>query len=94
MQPLPQTRRKALLRQSSINLEPIGVVGLITQWNWPMNQIALKVIPALLAGCTCVLKPSEESPLNEVGCRLWHAGSGVGDGVGRFRIGNSAVSGL
>jgi aldehyde dehydrogenase (NAD+) len=44
--------------------EPIGVVGLITPWNWPMNQIALKVIPALLAGCTCVLKPSEESPLN------------------------------
>lgn len=47
-----------------IVLEPIGVVGLITPWNWPMNQIALKVIPALLAGCTCVLKPSEEAPLN------------------------------
>ena len=45
-------------------LEPIGVVGLITPWNWPMNQIALKAIPAILAGCTCVLKPSEESPLN------------------------------
>ena len=45
-------------------LEPIGVVGLITPWNWPMNQIALKVIPAILAGCTCVLKPSEESPLD------------------------------
>jgi aldehyde dehydrogenase (NAD+) len=49
-----------------IALEPIGVVGLITPWNWPMNQIALKVIPALLAGCTCVLKPSEESPLNAI----------------------------
>jgi aldehyde dehydrogenase (NAD+) len=47
-----------------IILEPIGVVGLITPWNWPMNQIALKAIPAILAGCTCVLKPSEESPLN------------------------------
>ncbi|MCU0800352.1 MAG: aldehyde dehydrogenase family protein [Rhodobacteraceae bacterium] len=47
-----------------IALEPIGVVGLITPWNWPMNQIALKAIPAILAGCTCVLKPSEESPLN------------------------------
>ena len=45
-------------------LEPIGVVGLITPWNWPVNQIALKAIPAILAGCTCVLKPSEESPLN------------------------------
>jgi aldehyde dehydrogenase (NAD+) len=47
-----------------ISMEPIGVVGLITPWNWPMNQIALKAIPAILAGCTCVLKPSEESPLN------------------------------
>jgi aldehyde dehydrogenase (NAD+) len=49
-----------------IVLEPIGVVGLITPWNWPVNQIALKVIPALLAGCSCVLKPSEESPLSAV----------------------------
>ncbi len=47
-----------------IALEPIGVVGLITPWNWPMNQIALKAIPAMLAGCTCVMKPSEESPLD------------------------------
>jgi len=47
-----------------IILEPIGVVGLITPWNWPVNQVALKVIPAILAGCTCVLKPSEESPLD------------------------------
>lgn len=49
--------------QTSLSLEPIGVVGLITPWNWPINQIALKVIPALLAGCCCILKPSEESPL-------------------------------
>jgi aldehyde dehydrogenase (NAD+) len=41
-------------------------VGLITPWNWPMNQVTLKVIPALLAGCTCVLKPSEESPLSSL----------------------------
>ena len=44
--------------------EPVGVVGLITPWNWPMNQIALKVVPALLTGCTCVLKPSEVTPLS------------------------------
>lgn len=44
--------------------EPIGVCGLITPWNWPMNQIALKVIPALATGCTMVLKPSEQSPLS------------------------------
>ena len=44
--------------------EPIGVCGLITPWNWPMNQIALKVIPALATGCTCILKPSEHTPLS------------------------------
>ncbi len=49
-----------------IALEPIGVVGLITPWNWPMNQVTLKVIPALLAGCTIVMKPSEEAPLSSL----------------------------
>ncbi|MCB2136854.1 MAG: aldehyde dehydrogenase family protein, partial [Rhodobacteraceae bacterium] len=49
-----------------IALEPVGVVGLITPWNWPMNQIALKAIPAMLAGCCSVLKPSELSPLNAI----------------------------
>lgn len=44
--------------------EPIGVCGLITPWNWPMNQVTLKVIAALAAGCTMVLKPSEESPMS------------------------------
>ena len=42
--------------------EPIGVVGMITPWNWPMNQITCKVAPALAAGCTMVLKPSEFTP--------------------------------
>lgn len=44
--------------------EPIGVCALITPWNWPINQIACKVIPALATGCTMVLKPSEIAPLN------------------------------
>ncbi|MGB8622746.1 MAG: aldehyde dehydrogenase family protein [Paracoccaceae bacterium] len=44
--------------------EPIGVCGLITPWNWPINQIALKVLPALAAGCTMILKPSELTPLD------------------------------
>jgi aldehyde dehydrogenase (NAD+) len=44
--------------------EPIGVCGLITPWNWPMNQIAVKVFPALAAGCTVVLKPSEIAPFS------------------------------
>ncbi len=49
---------------SYIRNEPIGVAALITPWNWPMNQITLKVIAAAVAGCTMVLKPSEESPLS------------------------------
>jgi aldehyde dehydrogenase (NAD+) len=52
------TDRETIIR------EPVGVVGLITPWNWPVNQIALKVIPAVAAGCTCVLKPSEIAPLS------------------------------
>ena len=44
--------------------EGIGVCALITPWNWPMNQVTLKAIPAMLAGCTMVMKPSEISPLN------------------------------
>jgi aldehyde dehydrogenase (NAD+) len=44
--------------------EPIGVCGLITPWNWPLNQIGAKVAPALAAGCTVVLKPSEFAPLS------------------------------
>ena len=47
-----------------ISKEPIGVCALITPWNWPINQIALKVLPALAAGCTMVLKPSEIAPLS------------------------------
>src|SRR5260370_37736911 len=42
--------------------EPIGVCGLITPWNWPINQIACKVFPALATGCTMILKPSEVAP--------------------------------
>lgn len=46
--------------------EPIGVCGMITPWNWPLNQIACKVAPAIATGCTMVLKPSEVAPLNAV----------------------------
>jgi aldehyde dehydrogenase (NAD+) len=61
--------------------EPIGVVGMITPWNWPLNQIACKVVPALAAGCTMVLKPSEIAPLDAV---IWAevlAAAGVPKGV-------------
>ena len=76
-----------------IYYEPIGVCGLITPWNWPINQIALKVIPALATGCTMILKPSEISPLsamlfaemiNEAGFPngVFNLINGDGNGVG------------
>ena len=49
-----------------IRYEPIGICGLITPWNWPINQIALKVIPAFATGCTMILKPSEIAPISGV----------------------------
>jgi len=52
----------------AIRREPVGVIGMITPWNWPINQISCKVAPALAAGCTMVLKPSEVAPLNAI---LW-----------------------
>ena len=59
---------KKLENGDEIVFEPIGVCGLITPWNWPINQIALKVIPSLATGCTCILKPSEHTP---VSCLLY-----------------------
>ncbi len=53
-------------RNFSVVKEPIGVVGMITPWNWPLNQIVCKVAPALAAGCTMVLKPSEIAPINGI----------------------------
>ena len=73
--------------------EPIGVCGLITPWNWPINQIALKVVPAFATGCTMVLKPSEIAPISamlfaemidEAGFPpgVFNLINGDGDGVG------------
>jgi aldehyde dehydrogenase (NAD+) len=55
---------EAMQRDILVRKEPIGVCGLITPWNWPLYQITAKVAPALAAGCTMVLKPSELSPLS------------------------------
>ncbi len=61
--------------------EPIGVCGLITPWNWPLNQVASKVAPAIAAGCTVVLKPSEIAPLSAmILAEIIHA-SGLPAGV-------------
>ena len=56
-----ETQGKTVIRK-----EPIGVVGMITPWNWPINQISCKVAPALAAGCTMILKPTEIAPLNAI----------------------------
>ena len=82
--------------------EPIGVCGLITPWNWPLNQITLKVIPALLTGNTMVLKPSEVSPLSgmlfaefidEAGvpAGVFNLVNGDGPGVGTHLSGHPEV---
>lgn len=61
--------------------EPIGVCGLITPWNWPLNQIAVKVFPALATGCTVILKPSEIAPFTgQIFAEIMHA-AGVPAGV-------------
>ncbi len=75
---------------SAVIMEPIGVVGLITPWNWPVNQIALKAIPAMLAGCTCVLKPSEESPLNAMLFAEFCHDAGIPPGVFNLVNGDGA----
>ncbi|MGW0027788.1 aldehyde dehydrogenase family protein [Rhodococcus sp. NPDC003383] len=82
--------------------EPIGVCALITPWNWPLNQIAVKVFPALATGCTMVLKPSEQSPftgqifaeiIDEAGIPegVFNLVQGDGPGVGRALSGHPDV---
>jgi aldehyde dehydrogenase (NAD+) len=73
--PLPSSPKERIL------LEPIGVCALITPWNWPMNQIVLKVVPALLMGNTVVLKPSEVAPLSGIVFAECIAEAGVPAGV-------------
>lgn len=83
--------------------EPIGVCGLITPWNWPINQIAVKVAPALAAGCTMVLKPSEIAPfdaivfaeiLHEAGVPpgVFNLVNGDGPGVGTALSGHADIA--
>src|SRR5271170_1383010 len=66
VQTLEKFEFEHLERGSLVVKEPIGVVGLITPWNWPLNQITCKVAPALAAGCAMILKPSEIAPLDAI----------------------------
>ena len=63
---LKEYKFETTINTTIIRKEPVGVCGLITPWNWPINQIACKVGPALAAGCTMVLKPSEVAPLSAI----------------------------
>ena len=74
--------------------EPIGVCGLITPWNWPINQIACKVFPALAAGCTMVLKPSEVAPFSgQIFTEVMHA-AGLPAGVYNMVFGDGPGVGV
>ncbi|WP_404558834.1 aldehyde dehydrogenase family protein [Bradyrhizobium niftali] len=90
---LQRYRFEELRESTKIVREPIGVAGLITPWNWPIGQIIMKVAPAIAAGCTMVLKPSEVAPLNAI---IWsevmHA-AGVPKGVYNMVQGEGAAVG-
>ena len=74
--------------------EPIGICGLITPWNWPINQITLKVLPAIATGCTSILKPSEHTPLSAiVYTEILHE-AGVAPGVFNLVQGNGKDVGV
>ncbi len=99
---LPSFEFEERLGNSLLVKEPIGVVGMITPWNWPINQISCKVAPALAAGCTMVLKPSEVAPLNAiifaeilhdagVPAGVFNLVNGDGAGVGSYMSGHPGV---
>ena len=85
--------------------EAVGVIGMITPWNWPMNQVTLKVIPALATGCTMILKPSEIAPLSglvwaeildEAGvpAGVFNLVNGDGPGVGTMMSGHPGIDAI
>ncbi len=79
------------LDSTIIRKEPVGICGLITPWNWPINQIACKVAPALAAGCTIVLKPSEVAPLSSIVFTEIMHDAGVPKGVFNLIQGDSKI---
>ena len=82
-----------IIDATTVAYEPVGVCGLITPWNWPLNQIAAKVAPALATGCTMVLKPSELAPLNAIIVAEVLHEAGVPAGVFNLINGDGAVVG-
>ena len=80
-------------KNQTILYEPKGVCALITPWNWPINQVNLKVIPALAAGCTVVLKPSEIAPLSSMLLAEMIHEAGFPKGVFNLINGDGAITG-
>tara|TARA_B100001540_G_scaffold316794_1_gene347624 strand:+ start:367 stop:1797 length:1431 start_codon:yes stop_codon:yes gene_type:complete len=80
-------------KNQTILYEPKGVCALITPWNWPINQVNLKVIPALAAGCTVVLKPSEIAPLSSMLLAEMINEAGFPKGVFNLINGDGAITG-
>ncbi|MDX2416982.1 MAG: aldehyde dehydrogenase family protein, partial [Xanthomonadales bacterium] len=87
------TLRQEIANGDTLIREPIGVCGLITPWNWPVNQVALKVLPALAVGCTSVLKPSELTPLSAMLYTDILHEAGVPKGVFNLVNGDGPVTG-
>jgi aldehyde dehydrogenase (NAD+) len=90
---LKEYRFEEMRGSTRIVKEPIGVVGMITPWNWPLNQITCKVGPALASGCTMVLKPSEIAPVTGVIFAEVMAAAGVPAGVFNMVNGEGGVVG-
>src|SRR6056297_4053270 len=88
-----QEERVDLGNGDTLLREPIGVCGLIAPWNWPINQIALKVVPALATGCGCVLKPSEHTPISAMIYAEMIDEAGYPNGVFNLIQGDGAVAG-
>ena len=92
----PQERKVTVQREnidSTISYEPVGVVGLITPWNYPLLQASWKIAPALAAGCTFVIKPSELTPSTTSLLMDTLTEAGVPDGVHNLVLGSGAVAG-
>src|SRR5437016_9058758 len=81
------------IANSLVIKEPIGVVGAITPWNYPLHQITNKVAPALAAGCTVVLKPAEDTPLTAQLFAECVAAAGIPAGVFNLVTGLGTVAG-
>ncbi len=92
-QAMAETEWEQEVGNSLIVREPVGVVGAITPWNYPLHQIAAKVAPALAAGCTVVVKPSEVAPLNAFVLAEILDELGLPDGVFNLVTGYGAVVG-